>query len=193
MKYSILLISTVLILGSCSIEKMTKASVAAKARQFEQITFVELIKKYVEKGKLGPAEGIYAVTSVVTRSKKQLFSGEIKEKEVDRRENYAQVAIILDNSHNNREYIEIPIDRSNMSSYPVRGEFSTMADGNILVLKHFEPKGVVLTYSLTFDATHEVLEGVRTETKGGKTFNYKLTYVKLYPKSTVTQTLQIQR
>lgn len=62
-----------------------------------------------------------------------------------------------------------------------------MSDGNILVLKHFEPKGVVLTYSLTFDANHELLEGVRTETKGGRTFTYKLTYVKLYPK-TVTAT-----
>ncbi len=183
MKNTLLFLSVLLAASSCSIEKMTKASVAAKARQYEQITFVELIKKYVEKGKLGPAEGIYAVTSVVTRAKKQLFTGEIKEKEVDRRENYAQVAIILDNSHNNREYIEIPIDRSNMSSYPVRGEFSTMADGNILVLKHFEPRGVVLTYSLTFDISHEVLEGVRTETKGGKTFTYKLTYVKLYPKT----------
>lgn len=183
MKYFLFAVLAIIILGSCSVAKMTKASVAARARQYEQITFVELIKKYVEKGKLGPAEGIYAVTSVVTRAKRQLLTGEIKEKEVDRKENYAQVAIILDNSHNNREYIEIPIDRSNMSSYPVRGEFSTMADGNILVLKHFEPKGVVLTYSLTFDANHEVLEGVRTETKGGRTFTYKLTYVKLYPKT----------
>src|SRR5438105_2423182 len=89
MKKSILFISVVAILtGSCSIEKMTKASVAAKARQYEQITFVELIKKYVEKGKLGPAEGIYAVTHVVTRTRKQLLTGEIKEKEVDRKENY---------------------------------------------------------------------------------------------------------
>jgi hypothetical protein len=180
-------LACLLLLASCSMEKMNKASVAAKARQYEQITFVELIKKYVEKGKLGPAEGIYAVTSVVNRSKKHWLSGRIKDKEVDRRENYAQVAIILDNSHNNREYIEIPIDKSNLSSYPVRGEFTTMSDGNILVLKHFEPKGVVLTYSLTFDANHELLEGVRTETKGGRTFTYKLTYVKLYPK-TVTAT-----
>ncbi len=187
MKKLLLFSVIVLALSSCSFTKINNASVSSSARQYEQITFVELIKKYVEKGKLGPAEGIYAVTSVVTRSKKALFSNEIKEKEVDRRENYAQVAIILDNSHNNREYIEIPIDKSNQSSYAVRGEFSTMADGNILVLKHFEPKGVVLTYSLTFDEHHEVLEGVRTETKGGRTFTYKLTFVKLYPKVVTAQ------
>jgi hypothetical protein len=170
--------------SSCSIEKLTRIKQQAKS-PYEQITFIELMKKYVDKEPAEKAsiEGIYSVSASATKKSKGLFSTTEKERTLDQKENYAMVAIISDKSKNNREFIEIPIDKGNQYSYPVRGEFTTLADGNILMLKHFEPKGKILSYSLIFDAEKNMLEGIRTETSGSATYTYKLTFLKVYPKS----------
>ncbi|MBI1769073.1 MAG: hypothetical protein HY015_03860 [Bacteroidetes bacterium] len=152
--------------------------------QYEQITFIELMKKYMDKDISGQKsiEGIYSVSASATKKSKGLFSSTEKEKTLDQKENYAMVAIISDHSKNNREYIEIPMDKDNLYSYPIRGEFTTASDGNILVLKHFEPKGKILSYSIAFDQEKDILEGIRTESSGGTTRTYKLTFLKMYPK-----------
>jgi|SRR5579859_3265076 len=152
--------------------------------QYEQINFAELMRKYVGKDQSGQhsIEGIYSVSVVVLKKSKGLFSDEVKEREVDRKENYAQVAIIRDNARNNREYIEVPLDKNNLASYPIRGELTTMTEGNVLVLRHFEPKGRTLNYSFAYDQGKEILEGISTETSGNVTYTSKLTFAKLYPK-----------
>ena len=153
---------------------------------YEQITFIELVKKYVDKDGSGKEsiEGIYSVSASATKKSKGLFSSVEKERTLDQKENYAMVAIISDHSKNNREYIEIPIDKENLYSYPIRGEFNTLAEGNVLMLKHFEPKGKILKYSFVYDEEKNMLEGIRTETSsGGATYTYKLTFLKVYPKS----------
>ena len=150
------------------------------------MTFIELAKKYMDKDVSGQEsiEGIYSVSASATKRSKGLFSSVEKEKTLDQKENYAMVAIIRDHSKNNREYIEIPIDKENMYSYPIRGEFTSLAEGNILMLKHFEPKGKILNYSFVYDEQKNMLEGIRTETStGGATYTYKLTFLKVYPKS----------
>jgi hypothetical protein len=152
---------------------------------YEQITFVELMKKYMDKdvsGK-GNIEGIYSVSASATKKSKGLFSSVEKEKILEQKENYAMVAIISDKAMNNREYVEVPIDKDNLYSYPIRGEFTTLSEGNILMLKHFEPKGKTLSYSLVYDDQKDMIEGIRTETSGGTTYIYKLTFLKVYPKS----------
>lgn len=173
------------ILSSCSFENYYRASYQRAVHPYEQINFVTLVKKYMdkeEKLKPGTIEGIYSVSSLVLKKSKGLFSSEEHERTVDQKDHYAKIAILKDNLHNNREYIEVPIDKDYLASYSVRGEFTTLSEGNILVLKHFEPKNKVLTYAFTYDAEKDILEGVRTETSGNVTYTYKLTFVKLYPK-----------
>jgi hypothetical protein len=158
---------------------------ATRAQQsYEQINFVDLVKKYVSKDKSEPKniEGIYSVSITVYKRSKGLFSSEERERVIEQKEHYAQVAIIRDNSRNNREFIEVPVDKNNLTSYSVRGELNTLSEGNILVLKHFEPKGKPLTYSFTYDREKDILEGIRTETNGNVTYTYRLNFVKLYPK-----------
>jgi hypothetical protein len=173
-------------LSSCTFQTLKSLQNRSKMvmSSYEQINFVELMRRYVSKEKAGryDIEGIYSVSISVLKKNKPLFSSEFKEKEVERKENYAQVAIIRDNSRNNREYIEIPLDKANEPSYSVRGEFTGMSSGNVLVLKHFEPKGRILNYQFAYDEGKEILEGISTETSGNVTYTYKLTFVKLYPK-----------
>jgi len=180
------LLSGVLLISccfSCSIDKLYRLKQQSKS-PYEQITFVELAKKYMDKDGTGQKsiEGIYSVSASATKKSKGLFSSVEKEKTLGQKDHYAQVAIIRDNLRNNREFVEIPIDKNYLPSYSIRGEFTTISDGNIIVLKHFEPKGRVLTYSFSFDEDKEMLEGIRTETSGGTTYTYKLTFLKLYPK-----------
>lgn len=177
-----------LLCGACSFEKYYLASHQRVVRPYEQINFPELMKKYMDKEKSSDGiEGIYSVSSLILKKSKGLFSSVEKEKTIDQKEHYAQVAIIRDKARNNREYIEIPIDKNYVPSYSIRGEFTTLSEGNIIVLKHFEPKGKVLMYAFTYDHEKDILEGIRTETSGSVTYTYKLTFVKLYPKSAMAQ------
>ncbi len=179
----------ILLCSACSFDKYFIANHQRAMKPYEQINFSELMKKYMvkEKPTEGNIEGIYSVSSLIVKKSKGLFSSVEKEKTVDQKEHYAQVAIIHDNAKNNREYIEIPIDKNYLPSYPIRGEFTTLSEGNVLVLKHFEPKGQVLMYAFTYDREKDILEGIRTETKGGTTYTYTLTFAKLYPKLQIAQ------
>ena len=176
-------------LCACSFPKIYQVNTAKSQLSYEQINFVDLVKKYVSKDKSGPQniEGIYSVSIIVLKKSKGLFSSEERERIIEQKDHYAQVAIIRDKERNNREFIEVPVDKHNLTSYSVRGEFTTLSEGNILVLKHLEPKGQVLTYSFTYDQEKDILEGIRTETKGNVTYTYKLNFVKLYPKRTADQ------
>lgn len=57
-----------------------------------------------------------------------------------------------------------------------------MNDANIMIYKHFEPKGKSITYTFSFDKDKDLLEGVRTEVNGRAEFTYTLTYLKLDPR-----------
>lgn len=173
-----------LFLFSCSIDKLYGLRQKQKTLSYEQITFQDMVKKYFQKDQSSShtVEGIYSVTSVVTRKGRGLFSSEEKEKTTDRKENYAQVAIVQDERSAGREYIEIPLGKDFLPSYSIRGEFSKMAEGNVLVYKHFEPRGKINTYTFTYDRVTDILEGVRTENSSAATITYKLTYLKIYPK-----------
>lgn len=181
---SVLISIFLLTLSSCSLEKLYSLRQQRTLSSFEQLNFVELTRKYIDKQKADPAnlEGIYSVTSIVMKKSKGLFATEERERVIDQKDHYAQVAVIRDNSRNNREYIEVPVDKTTNATYSVRGEFTTMSEGNILVLKHFEPKGKVLNYAFTYDHDKDILEGIRTETSGSVTYTYKLIFVRLYPK-----------
>lgn len=156
----------------------------AKVSPFEQVDFQELMRRYMDKDQssLGAIEGVYSVSIVVEKKSKGLFSSSEKERVVERKENYATVAILKDRNNSNREYMEISLDKDRLPSYAVRGEFTAMNESNIMIYKHLEPKGKTITYTFTFDSNKDMLEGVRTELNGKAEFTYTLTYLKLYPK-----------
>ena len=179
-----LLISMILFATSCSFEKLYHMQQNRKASPYEQIDFDKIVKLYFAKDKtsVGTIEGIYAVSSLVTKKGKGMLSSTEKEKVVDRKENYSEVAIIHDKNNSGREYLEVPLDKDFVPSHSIRGEFTGMTDGNILIYKHFESRGREVTYTFTYDKGRDILEGVRTENDGSFTITYKLTYLKLFPK-----------
>ncbi|HZY77922.1 MAG TPA: hypothetical protein VFE50_00270 [Cyclobacteriaceae bacterium] len=182
------LICCVLILSmtSCSYDRLMMMSQKKKASlsPLEQVTLQELVERYMAKDQssVGTIEGIYTVSSVVTKKGKAILSSREKEKVTDRQENYTKVAIIRDNSAAGREFIEIVIEKDHLTSYPVFGEFSTMAESNLLLYKHFDSKGRSSSFTFTYDKIKDVLEGVRTDNSNNKTITYKLTYIKMFPK-----------
>jgi hypothetical protein len=165
-------------------EKLYLMKHQRKAYHYEQIDFKNLMERYLVKAQAeNSIEGIYSVTSVISKKSRSLFSSDATEKIKDQRQNYATVAIISDrNKNNGREYIEIPVDKNQLPSYSIRGEFTQTPDGNIFIYKHFEPKNKIITYTFTFDTSTNVLDGIRTENQGAREVTYKLSYVRLYPK-----------
>lgn len=184
MKKMTLVIGLIIVASGCSIEKLYQMSQNRKVYPFEQITFHDIMRRYMSKdfASVGTMEGIYAVTIVVEKKGKGFLSPTEKRKVMTRKENYSIVAIIRDGTDPNREYIEIPLDKEYLPSYSIRGEFTGMSEGNILVYKHLEKKGESATYTFTYDAAHDVLEGIRKENSGQSEFTYTLTYLKLHPK-----------
>ncbi len=182
------IIITVTLIGlvfvSCSMDKLYSMKQRNKVYSYEQIDFHDLMKRYVnkEQSSVGEIEGIYSVSMVVYKKGKGVLSSIEKEKVLERKENYMQVAIIKDTNGANREYVEVPLDKKFLPSYSIRGEFSKMADANILIYKHLESRGRELSYTFTFDRSKDILEGVRKENNGQFEYTYQLTYMKLQPK-----------
>lgn len=170
--------------SSCSIEKLYRMQQKRKVFRYEQISFQDLAHLYMSKSStsVGSVEGIYSVTSIITKKGKSILSNTEKEKVVTRDENYQKVAIIRD-PKSGREYVEIPLGDTPYPSYDIRGEFTSMSEGNILVYKHFESRGRSSSYTFTYDKGRDILEGIRTEKNGNFEYTYKLTYLKLSPKT----------
>ena len=184
MKIIFSIIIIILALASCSIEKLYTMKQRTKVHGYEQIDFHDLVKRYVNKENFGEGEmeGIYSVSLVVTKKGKGILSSTEKEKVSERKENYLQVVILKDADGANREYIEVPLDKKYLPSYSVRGEFSRMADANILIYNHFESRGKISSYTFAYDRTKELLEGIRKENNGQFEYTYRLTYVKIQSK-----------
>lgn len=150
----------------------------SKSSTFRQVNFQDLIDRYMQKSEANSIEGVYSVSGMVIKKSKNLI-GEMKEKTTDRKENYATVAILREKD--NGDYIELSLNRKELTSYSIIGEFKK-ASGNLLVYRHFDPKGKEdATFTFTADEKGELLEGIRVEDEGGKQLTYKLTYVKLKP------------
>jgi hypothetical protein len=185
MRYSLragFLISA-LMFSSCSIEKLYSLRFKQMRPDFEQIDFQDIVQRYMYKEESSTSfEGIYAVSVVVLRKGKPFLSAVEKEKIVERKENYSTVAIIRDPNNANREYLEISLDKTQLPSYSVRGEFTRLAESNLLLYKHFESRKQVSTYTFSYDGVRDMLEGVRKENSGNSEFTYTLTYMKLHPK-----------
>lgn len=169
------------LLTGCSIEKMYQAKQAHRSSAYQQMDFHALMIRYMKKEKSNSIEGIYSVSGSVTKKGKGFLSATEKEKTTDRRENYAQVAILRDPGDTGRDYVEISLDKEYRPSYSIVGEFNKAANGNILLYKHLDPKNKNSSYTFTTEDSEE-LEGIRVETEGNMTITYKLTYIKIFSK-----------
>ena len=175
-----------ILLSGC-MQKLAQVSSKAtsKLSEFEQVDFHQLMKRYMSKesSSENDMEGIYSVSIVIEKKSKPLFSSQQQERVIERKENYATVAILRDH-RSKREFMEISLEKEKQVSYPIRGEFTAMNDANIMIYKHFEPKGIYTTYTFSYDKDRDMLEGVRKEVNGKAEFTYKLVYLKLQSNDT---------
>jgi hypothetical protein len=162
----------------CSVEKLQRKQVN-KSSPYEQVDFHALIRRYMKKDKLNSIEGIYTVSGQVIKKGKGFLGNTEKEKTVERRDNYAKVAILRDPGGTGREFIELSLDKDDQTSYSIIGEFNTTESGSLLLYKHMTGKGKSTSYNFTTEKGSDILEGIRVESDGGTTVTYKLTYVKL--------------
>lgn len=133
----------------------------------------------MKKDKVYEIEGIYSVSADVVKKGKRFLSSIEKEKVMDHKENYAKVAIIRDAGATGREYIEISLNKENIPTYSIVGEFNSTEGGSLLLYKHMEGNGKSSSYTFTTDTNFDIMEGVRIENEGNTTATYKLTYIKL--------------
>jgi len=185
MRKQLIIVVVGLVLASgCSVEKAYMVMQKRKIFPLEQVDFYFLADRYVNKQNtsIGTVEGIYSVSSVVTKKNKMILSGQEKEKVKDREENYSKVIIIRDNRSPERDFIEISLNKESMPSYSIIGEFKELSESSLLIYKHYDPRGKETTnYTFSYDQAKDILEGVRVENSNNAVITYKLTYVKLEP------------
>lgn len=159
--------------------------VAPKRSIYEEVDLEGMIRRYIAKthGDAPSIEGIYTVSGEVIRKGKTFLSSVERERTLERKDNYARVAILKDWPGSNTEYVAVSLEEKNAPRYPIVAELNELAEGGGFIYRHFEPKGKVLTFTFLYDKSKpDILEGVYTETKNDVEITYKLTYVKVYPK-----------
>lgn len=179
--------------ASCVPYVPVKTGKIVKPSPFEQIDFEGILRRYLGKDYRpgAPIEGIYEVSCTITRKGKSLFSKVESERVVGRYENFAKIAIVKDWPGSKREYLEISLKGKGSAHYPIIGEFQSFSEGGGYIYKHYVPPNKnPLSFTFTLDLEPEILEGTRAEVKGSKTFIYKLTYLKVYPKKSDFQTVE---
>jgi len=158
-----------------------------KKYQYRYVDTDDMIKRYISKSShpMVSIEGIYSVSGTVTKKGKNFLSGEYKEKVVDRKDNYANIAILRDWSDSENEFIVLSLKQDDASQYPIVAELTTLSEGRGFLCKHFEPDGKIMTFTFTFDGDSDILEGIFTKQEGSKTVTYSITYLKTFPKNEV--------
>lgn len=186
MRIRIICVSVLFTLTSCLYMVKPVKPVAPKKSAYEEVDLEGMIRRYIAKthGNEPSIEGIYTVSGEVIRKGKSLLSSVERERTIERKDNYARVAILKDWPGSNTEYVEISLEEKNAPRYPIVAELNELAEGGGFIYKHFEPKGKVLTFTFLYDKNKpDILDGVYTETKNDVVITYKLTYVKVYPKN----------
>ena len=148
---------------------------------YEEVTFEDLSKRYLDKteGPWNEVEGIYSVSCVIVRKGKGLLSSTERERVIERRDNYARIAIIRERPGASRAFIAVSLSYREPGKYPIVGQFDSFGEGRGLIYKHLEPDGTSLSFTMTRDA--DLVEGEYTVTEARSTVVYKLTFLKIYP------------
>ena len=163
-------------------EQLKKAFRITKKYQLEEVDFEDMMRRYFQKEVSHPAEGIYSVSCVITKRYKSLLSGKEKERIIQRKDNYARIAILKDWPGTKRDFIEVSMSYRDAKKYPIVGDMSALADGPGYIYKHIEPDGKKITFSMIGESP-ELLEGEYAKVDRRKTVTYKLSYIKIFPKN----------
>lgn len=166
------------------IVQATFAQQKSRKSRYEEIDIEDLMHRYFGKGAGGftKLEGIYSVSCLITKTSKAFLTGQIKENVVERKDNYARVALIQDWPGTGRDLIEVSLSYHVASKYPIVGELTSLSSGGeTYIYKHFGPEGSVQNFSMV-SALPDMIEGQYTEVRGRATLTYTLSYMKIYPK-----------
>lgn len=161
----------------------SKSKSLFKKSQYQEVDFEDLMHRYFgkETGSFNKLEGIYSVSCVITKTNKSFFTGQLKVKVVERKDNYARVAILKDWPGTNRDFIEVSLSYHVANKYPIVGEMSTLSASEAYIYKHIEPDGSSRDFSMATGSI-DLIEGEFSEMHKRKTITYKLSYMKIFPK-----------
>jgi hypothetical protein len=169
---------------SCITNNHPGPGTANKKSVHQYVDSEDIIRRFVTRdGEPHLIEGIYTVSSSITRKKKALLSQQIKTKVIARQDNYARIAIIRDEKGSNDDFIEISLNEKHNEVHPIVGQINLLSEGSGFIYKHIEPKGEVWNFKFLFDEDEPtILDGVHTRTKGTAHYTYSLYYHKTFPK-----------
>jgi hypothetical protein len=177
--YGVLL---VVLLISHSADAQLKSDKKHRKTIYEEVDFEDMMRRYFGKEKSDPLEGIYSVSCVIVKKNKRFLSKREKISIVERKDNYARIAILKDWPGSKRDYIEVSLSYRDAKKYPVVGELSALAEGKTFIYKHIEPNGTSRSFSM-INESEEMLEAEYSDMERRKTITYKLSYLKTYPKT----------
>ncbi|MBT1700725.1 hypothetical protein KK083_27795 [Fulvivirgaceae bacterium PWU4] len=177
--YGVLL---VVMLMSHLAEAQPRSDKKLKKTVYEEVDFEDMMRRYFGKEKSDPLEGIYSVSCVIVKRNKRFLSKREKITIVERKDNYARIAILRDWPSSTRDYLEVSLSYRDAKKYPVVGELSVLAEGKTFIYKHIEPNGTSISFSMVNESA-EMLEAEYSEMERRKTITYKLSYLKTYPKT----------
>ena len=165
------------------IQDVTAQSNKPRRFKYEEIGFEDMIHRYLHRDgqKASTIEGIYSVSCVITKSKRHWLTGKDVVKVMERRDNYARVAIMKETFSPKRDYIEVSMSGKDASKYFIVGELTELAEGSGFVYKHLEPDGEIISFSMLL-TTPDLVEGQYTYSKRKHMVTTRLSYFKLYPK-----------
>lgn len=155
-----------------------------KKSRYEEIDIQDLMHRYFGKGadSFTNVEGIYSVSCSISKSSKSFLTGQIKENIIERKDNYARVALIKDWPGSNRDFIEVSLSYHIANKYPIVGELTTLSSGGeTYIYRHFEPDGSTRDFSMA-SSLPDMIEGQYAEMRGRSTITYTVSYMKIYPK-----------
>lgn len=172
-----------ILLALLMIGEVTAQSNKPRRFKHEEISFEDMIHRYLHRDgqKASTVEGIYSVSCIITKSKRHWLTGKDVVKVLERRDNYARVAIMKETFSPKRDYIEVSLSGKDASKYFVVGELSELAEGSGFVYKHLEPDGEILSFSMLL-TNPDLVEGQYTYSKHKYMITTRLSYFKLYPK-----------
>jgi hypothetical protein len=155
--------------------------------QYEEVDFEDMMRRYFVKERSHELEGIYSVSCVITKRKKVFLSKREKIRIVERKDNYARVAVLKDLPGRKQDFIEVSLSYHDAQQYPILGSINSMSEGKGMVYTHIEPDGSIITFSMISESP-ELLEGEFSKIERRKTITYKLSYLKTFPKAPIVVT-----
>ena len=91
----------------CTLPAQAQLKILIKQLPYEEINFEGLIKRYLQKeGQPEVVEGIYSVSCTIIKRGKGFLSSVVKDKAINRKDNYAKVAILKDWQNSNRDLMK---------------------------------------------------------------------------------------